>query len=72
MTDLSRTVRRAWELDYQGQLYYLREADQQPVILVKKGSMWEYVPPEQREWVLEAFRAEWRKGNRDDGPETGR
>ena len=67
VTDLTGVPRRAWEFDHQGQLYYLAEGAKEPTMLVKKGpAQWEYVPPEQRDQVLDAFRAEWAKGNRID------
>ena len=68
-TDLDGTPRGCWEFTGRGQLYYLAEAEGEPQMLVKKGpARWEYVPPEHWDQVLDAFRAEWAKGNRTDKP----
>lgn len=41
VTDVTGIVRRAWEYTYQGDTYYLREADQERTMLVETTGGWE-------------------------------
>ena len=67
--DLDGTPRRCWYFAWKGQRYSLAEAAGEPSMLVDEGSLgWGYVHEDQRDQVLEAFRAEWRAGNLDCTP----
>ena len=67
--DLDGTPRRCWLFTWRGQLYHLAESAGEPSMLMDEGSLgWGYVPEDQRDQVVEAFRAEWRVGNLDNTP----